>query len=60
MQDHCRSGGDIYLARELHSYSYIRIDGSWSNNIAEYNALLIGLQLEKWGYSTLKVIVTPN
>ena len=33
----------------------------FSNNIAEYNAFLIDLQLaQQMGYSTLKFIVTPN
>ena len=47
---------------------------SCSNNVAEYNAVLIGFQLalstmlcslafsslNKWGYGTLKLMVTPN
>ena len=34
---------------------------SCSNNVADYNALLIGLQLAmKWGYATLKLMVIQN
>jgi len=34
---------------------------SCSNNIAEYNALLIGLQLvQQMGYNSVKPMVTPN
>ena len=34
---------------------------SCSNNVAEYNALLIGFQLHmKWGYASLKLMVTQN
>ena len=34
---------------------------SCSNNVAEYNALLIGLQLaQEWGYATLKLTAIQN
>ena len=54
--------GVIFDSSENHALPRaFSLTESCSNNVAEYNALIIGLQFTKqMGYGTLKLMVSPN
>jgi len=54
--------GVVFVTSENHILPCaFSLTKSFSNNVAEYNTLLIGLHPRyKWGYNTLKLMVTLN
>jgi len=54
--------GVIFVSSENHALPRaFSLTEPCSNNVAEYNALLIGLQFtQQMGYGTLKLMVSPN
>ena len=54
--------GVVYISPQNHVLPMaFSLTEPCSNNVAEYNALLIGLQLaHKWGYATSKLMVIQN